>query len=251
MRAIWRGSCAASLRWPNGCGHCRPPLQCTTISVSAIIPEGRHEHADQTVRALQARPDHAAEPPGDGAADPQPRGAARHGAEPARGGLLRPARFRRPPDQRGEPGLAAGPGLPGHARHLFKGAGRGLEQGYGSCARARRAHLHPALACRPRLAHLIAAERRRAGGAVGDPRQGQDLRQRHLHRYLRAARAGACGNPGDHRRLQARNGECAGGRVRRRRNPRRQRLSARPVRQGRLQQAHRCLWRIDREPRAG
>ena len=55
--------------------------------------------------------------------------------------------------------------------------------------------------------------------------------------------------PGHHRRFQARHGECAGRRFRRRRNPWRQRLSARPVRQGRHQQAHRCLWRIDREPR--
>ena len=39
------------------------------------------------------------------------------------------------------------------------------------------------------------------------------------------------------------------GRLRRRRDPRRQRLSAGPVRQGRRQQAHRRLWRIDREPR--
>ena len=113
----------------------------------------------------------------------------------------------------------------------------------------RRAHLHPALACRPHLARLAAAGRRQAGGAVGDPRQGQDVRQRHLHRHLRAARAGAFGNSRDHRGFQARHRECAGGRFRRRRNPRRQRLSARPVRQGRHQQAHRCLWRIDREPR--
>ena len=43
--------------------------------------------------------------------------------------------------------------------------------------------------------------------------------------------------------------QCDRGRLRRRRDPRRQRLSARPVRQGRHQQAHRRLWRIDREPR--
>ena len=82
-----------------------------------------------------------------------------------------------------------------------------------------------------------------------DPRQGQDFCQRHLHRHLRAARAGAFGNSRDHRGLQARHRECAGGRFRRHRNPRRQRLSAGPVRQGRHQQAHRRLWRFDREPR--
>ena len=55
--------------------------------------------------------------------------------------------------------------------------------------------------------------------------------------------------PGIIESFQARRRECARGRFRRRRNPRRQRLSARPVRQGRHQQAHRCLWRLDREPR--
>ena len=140
---------------------------------------------------LQARPDHAAEPPGDGAAHAQPRGAAWHGAEPAGGRLLRPARVRRTSRHRGEPGIAAGPGLPGHARHLFEGAGRGLAQGHRPRARARRTHLHPDLACRPHLAHLAAGGWRQAGRAERDPRQGQDLRQRHLHRYLRAARARA------------------------------------------------------------
>ena len=84
---------------------------------------------------------------------------------------------------------------------------------------------------------------------IGDPRQGQDLCEQQLHRYLRAARARAFRDSRDHRGLQARHRECAGRRIRRRRDPRRQRLSARPVRQGRHQQAHRCLWRLDREPR--
>ena len=99
----------------------------------------------------------------------------RHGAEPAGGRILRAARFRGTADHRSEPGLAAGPGLSGHARHLFEGAGRGLAQGDRPRARARRAHLHPALACRPHLAHLAAAGRRRTGRALRDPRQGQDL----------------------------------------------------------------------------
>ena len=70
-----------------------------------------------------------------------------------------------------------------------------------------------------------------------------------VHRSLRAARAGAGGNSRDHRGFQARHRECAGSRVRRRRNPRRQRLPAGAVCQGRHQQAHRRLWRLDREPR--
>ena len=57
------------------------------------------------------------------------------------------------------------------------------------------------------------------------------------------------GDSRDHRGFQARHRECAGGRFRRRRDPWRQRLSARSVRQGRHQQAHGCLRRIDREPR--
>ncbi len=87
--------------------------------------------------------------------------------------------------------------------------------------------------------------RRQAGGAIRDPRQGQDVRQRHLHRYLRAARAGTVGNSRDHRGFQARHRECAGRRLRRCRNPWRQRLSARSVRQGRHQQAYRRLWRSE------
>ena len=116
-------------------------------------------------------------------------------------------------------------------------------------ARARRTHLHPALACRPHFAHLAAAERRRSGRALGDPRQGQDFRQQQLYRNLRAARAVAGRDPGDHRKFPARRRECAGSGLRRRRDPWRQRLFARPVRQGRRQQANRRLWWIDREPR--
>src|SRR5258705_13710902 len=101
-----------------------------------IIPSGHTRHEpDPTVRALQAWPDHLAEPPRDGAADPQPRGAARHGAEPAGDRLLRAARLRRPPDHRSQSSLAAGPGLSGYARHLFEGAGRKLAQGHGPRAR--------------------------------------------------------------------------------------------------------------------
>ena len=209
----------------------------------------KNEHADQTVRALQAWPDHASQSPRDGAADPQPRDAAGHGAQSAGDRILRPARLRRTAGERGNPGFAAGPGLSGHARHLFQGTGRGLAQGDRPRARARRPHLPSALACRTHFACRPAAEQPGAGGAVRDPRQGQDVRRRNVRRRLRAARAGAGGNPRHHRRLQARHGECAGSRLRRRRNPRRQRLSAGAVCQGRHQQAHRRLWRVDREPR--
>src|SRR6478609_4671665 len=102
--------------------------QCTTLLYLQSIWKSRHE-PDQTLRALQAWPDHAAQPPRDGAADPQPRGAARHGAEPIGGRLLRAARLRGTAYYGGKSGLAAGPGLSGHARHLFEGTGRGLAQG--------------------------------------------------------------------------------------------------------------------------
>src|SRR5271168_3500534 len=49
-------------------------------------------------------------------------------------------------------------------------------------------------------------------------------------------RARAWRNPRHHRKLQARCRECQRSGLRRRRNPRRQRLSARPIRQGRRQQ---------------
>src|SRR6478735_6759001 len=62
-------------------------VRCNVIAPGFI--ESPDNEPVQTLRALQARPDHLAEPPGDGAADAQPRGAARHGAEPARDRVLR------------------------------------------------------------------------------------------------------------------------------------------------------------------
>ena len=52
-----------------------------------------------------------------------------------------------------------------------------------------------------------------------------------------------------HRGLSPRRRERQGGRLRRRRDPRRERLSARPVPAGQLEQARRRLRRLDREPR--
>ena len=204
MAAISAASCGARMHYPNSSRLAAADCECTLHCIAspalpAILPKAtRNEHLVQTPRALQAWADHPAKSPRDGAADAQP-GGRRPGAGPAGGRILRAARLRRPFDHRGEPDLAAGPGLSGHARHLFEGTGRRLAQGDGPRARARRTHLHSDLACRPHFAHLTAAERRRAGRALGDPRQGQDLRRRHLYRYLRAARAGAGGNPGDRR----------------------------------------------------
>ena len=129
MPAIWPVSCGASLRGTEWLRHCAMRRQCPTLPHLPLFRKPRYEPV-QTLRALQARPDHPAEPPGDGAPDAQPRGAARHGAEPARDRVLRPARLGRTADHRSEPGFAAGPGLSGHARHLFEGTGRGLAQGH-------------------------------------------------------------------------------------------------------------------------
>ena len=105
--------------------------------------------------------------------------------------LLCSARLGRPADLRGDAGFAAGPGLPGHARHLQPGADRRLAQGDRCRPCQGRADLPAAVARRARLARRPAGERRRAGGAFGHPGQDQDLRQQRLHRSLRAAGAGA------------------------------------------------------------
>src|SRR5882757_8399465 len=117
--AIWPVLCGPNLHGANGSGIALSGAMPNSL-LSFIFGNPLHE-PDQTLRAFQAWPDHAAESPGDGAAHPQPRGPARHGAEPTRGRLLRPARVGRPVDHRSQPGLAAGPGLPGHTRHLFEG----------------------------------------------------------------------------------------------------------------------------------
>lgn len=58
----------------------------------------------------------------------------------------------------------------------------GLAQGDRPGARARRPHLHSALACRTHLAHQPAGQRRCAGRAIRDPRQHQDLCRRRICR---------------------------------------------------------------------
>src|SRR6195256_4811755 len=87
MPATWAGSCAVDLK-----GHCTARGNAHLFPTRQLSGTQQHE-PDQTVRALQAWPDYAAQPPRDGAIDPQPRDTARHGAEPAGGGLLRATRL--------------------------------------------------------------------------------------------------------------------------------------------------------------
>jgi N-ethylmaleimide reductase len=102
----------------------------------------------QTSRALQARRAHAAQSICHGAPHPQPRGGG-PGVRSISSRVLRPARFRGAIDHRGEPGLATGPGIPRHPRHLQQGTGRRLAQGRRSRPSTQRTHLPSALARRP------------------------------------------------------------------------------------------------------
>ena len=115
--------------------------------------------------------------------------------------------------------------------------------------RGGRPHLRPALARRPHFARFAAAERRRAGRALGDPRQHPHLHRKRLRRSLRAARARDGGDRRHRRRFRQRRRQRQARRLRRRRAARRQRLSRRPVPARRRQQAHRRLRRLGREPR--
>jgi len=124
--------------------------------------------------SLSARPDHAAQSPGDGALDPQSRGAARHGAEPAGGGILRPARLRRVVDHEASQVSQQGQGYQDTPASIPRSRSQAGRRSPIACMK-RRTHLHPALACRPHLAHLAAAEWRRARSRLGGPRQGQDV----------------------------------------------------------------------------
>ena len=163
--------------------------------------------------------------------------------------ILRPARLRRPPRSPKPPrcrsramGYQDTPGI--YSKEQVAGWRKVTERVHAQW----RTHLHPDLACRPHFAYALQP----GGGKPVAPRRSAPRARPSSTTSsptFRAPRAGAVRNPRDHRRLQARCRERAGGRLRRRRDPRRQRLSARPVRQGRRQPAHRCLWRLDREPR--
>src|SRR5947209_20436265 len=87
MPATWEVSCAASLRPVNGSGIAQVAAMPNCLP-SIIFRTSQHEHAGQTVRALQAGPDHATQSLRHGAPDAQPRRATGHGAEPARDRVL-------------------------------------------------------------------------------------------------------------------------------------------------------------------
>ena len=123
---------------------------------------------------------------------PLTRNRATHGTDaPARAerALLSPARERRTADLRSLANQPAGPGLYLDAGLLQRRAGSGMARGDRQRAPGGRAHIRSALACRPRVAFLVAAGRRAAGRAFGDPRQDQDVHRGGLCRSLRAAGA--------------------------------------------------------------
>ena len=123
-----------------------------------------------------------------------------------------------------------------------------LAQGDRRGPQGRRPHLHPALACGPRVPYLAAAGRRRACRPLAASRADQDLPRRGLCRGVGAPRARTLRDPRHPARLRACGPQRQGGRLRRRRDPCGQRLSARPVHEGRLEPAQRRLWRLHREP---
>ena len=197
-----------------------------------------------------ARPLYARQPHRHGAADPLAR---RRRGRPGRaaGHLLRPARLGRPHRLRGDQHQRAGQGLYPHARHLVDRAGRRLEADDLGRARQGRPHLPAALARGARLAPRPAAGRRASRCAQRRARRGPaGLHLRRLQAAGHAARAGDRRDSRHRRRLRARGPVRQGCRLRRRRDPLRQRLPAAavPVRQD--QQAHRPVRRLDREPHA-
>ena len=143
-----------------------------------------------------------------------------------------------------------GVGYPHTPGHLVGRAGRGL------AARHRRPCTRPAAgsSCSSgmsgafRTRATTTARRRSAPSAIARAGPCQPAAARSA--LTRAARAGDRRNPRHRRGLSPGRGKRESGRLRRRRDPRRQRLSARPVPAGRQQQAHGPLRRIDREPRA-
>ena len=114
---------------------------------------------------------------------------------------------------------------------------------------ARRLHRAAAVAHRARLAFQPPAGRRGAGRPVGHRRAGHDSRCRLEERALRdAARTGAGRDAAAGRQLAPGRGQCDARRLRRRRDPRRQRLPARAVPAVAQQHPHRPLRRQHRKP---
>ena len=195
---------------------------------------------------------HGPQPRLHGPAHPAAGRAARRPAVAARGGLLPPARQRRPGHQRGRPDLARGQGVRRHPRHPQPRAGRRVARGHRRRARRGRPHRRPAVAHRPRRPR-VAARRRppRLGDrqAVPVPHQPRRRRRRRLPGRLpdparpghrRAAPAG--------RGLRRRDPLRPRRRLRPRRDPRRPRLPAPPVPQLDRQRPHRRLGRRPRRP---
>ena len=132
-----------------------------------------------------------------------------------------------------------GQGYALHPRHPRRRAGRRLEAGDRRRPPRRRPDRPAALACRPHLPSQPAAGRRPAGGALGHQPRRQDLHRSRLPGFRHAPRAGDRRDR-RHRRSDYRHAaeQRQGGRLRRRRDPCRQRLPDRPVPARQDQPAH-------------
>ena len=137
------------------------------IAISRTINRGGHE-IYVVVFTTHHRTVSARASPRHGAADADAGGKAVAGAAAAECGILRAARDIGRPDHRRS--LAGGGDRvrkPGRPRHLFGRADQGLARSGRCRSRQGRRDLPAALACRPRLAFLVPARRRVAGGAFG------------------------------------------------------------------------------------
>lgn len=135
----------------------------------------------------------------------------------------------RPDHQRSDPYLRRRPGPYRHAVHPFSQTERQLEAGHRCGARPGRTPRVAVVARGTHLAHLAAAGRQGVGGAIGDPRRGQDLRRRGLCGCLDASRARTGRNPRPDQYLSSGQRQRDRGRFRRRASACRQWLSDRSV----------------------
>ena len=189
------------------------------------MSHGRYRHA---LHAHDHRYAGCPEPHPHGPAHAQPGQVRRH-ALGGRADLLRTACECRAHPDGSHAGQPDGQGVSRHPRNTPSRSRRRLAQDRRRGARPGRAHLDAALARRAHQPCLAVAGGGDAAGAVGDHGRSEDLHRQRVRGLLGAARR-------DDRRdrraagsLPAGGAERQGGRFRRRRDPRRERLPHRPV----------------------